>query len=182
MSGALWFFFWNEADWTGVPPPAPAPPPAQDGGSGGGSKRKQAKSSRPPYIRAPEDFWEVRERYLRSIQAEIEPEPPPLPPSTQAPPPDAKPAPNYRLLPRFVAERSAQISTLRLTTNLADLQAAGARLIELNRTIALAEYLRLNHIRQQEAERRIRAKRNSIKRLALLSAAQLLLKIFFRTS
>lgn len=175
MSGALWFFFWTESDWTGVvPPPTPAPTP--DSGAGSGKSRKKTKTSRPPYIRAPEDFWEVRERYLRSIQAETTPELPPPVATVEPCQPDAKPLPDYAILPRYVAERSTQISTLRLTTNLTDLQAAGARLIELNRTIAVAERLRLNHIRRREVERRIRGKYRQIKRLALLSAAKILLQ------
>ena len=58
---ALLEYFW---DWGGAPSPSPspspspAPTPAPDtAGARGRQKRK--------YIQAPNDFWEVRERYIR---------------------------------------------------------------------------------------------------------------------
>lgn len=56
---ANWFFFWTESDWTGVAP-TPSPTPTDEGRSdaGGGHKKRR-------YERLGEDFWNVRERYLR---------------------------------------------------------------------------------------------------------------------
>lgn len=59
---ALWEYFWDTADWVGAP--APAPPPSQaDVARGSGHKHKYVE---PEYLRAGDDFWEVREAYIRA--------------------------------------------------------------------------------------------------------------------
>lgn len=177
MSAALWFFFWDDADWGGAPPaPAPAPASASDSGSGGGGRRKKKNA---PYAPAPDDFWEVREAYLKSLLAkhESEPQPAPKPPPNDAA--AARPRVTYSVLPRLLAERSVAISALRLTENLSQLEAAGARLIELNLAIAEAKRLHLEHMLEEVRARRIRKLRRNKRKAVLLTAAQLLLKILF---
>jgi hypothetical protein len=52
---ALWFDFWNSADW--IPAPPPAPPQDMGAGSGG----HQGKHEYVPYSEA---YWELREAML----------------------------------------------------------------------------------------------------------------------
>lgn len=55
---ALWEFFWDPVDW--IPAPIPPAPPANEArGSGGGEGSFE-------YVSLGEDFWKVREDYLRS--------------------------------------------------------------------------------------------------------------------
>lgn len=58
---ALWEFFWTEADW--APAPEPVAQDEADEARGSGHKHKYVE---PDYYRAGDDFWDVREAYLRS--------------------------------------------------------------------------------------------------------------------
>lgn len=57
---ALWEYFWDTADWIPAPTP-PAPPANEARGSGGGEGPFEFD-----YSPLGEDFWKVREEYLRS--------------------------------------------------------------------------------------------------------------------
>jgi hypothetical protein len=186
MSGALWFFFWDEPDWTGGSPPAPAPAPAPDPGSGGGKGRGRGKGRgklySEDYPRLEEDFWHVRENYLSSIQDETLPvEPDPIPTEepvdftpTRAPP---QRQPDYIALPRYISERAAIISALRLATTLESLKGHGARLIEINYAIAVAKRLKAEaDEREEEAARIIRSARRQRRLESLRLAGTLLVK------
>ena len=52
---ALWGFFWEGTDWSGIAPPAPAPTPQES--RGGGHKKENDRLG--------VDYWDARERYLR---------------------------------------------------------------------------------------------------------------------
>ena len=183
MSLALWMYFWDDTAWDSAPPPTPAPTaaPATTTESLGGKpeKRSKRRNPKPEYIRAGEDFWYIREKYLQSIQAETLPDLPPAPkPSDNS---EAQPAPsprvNHVLLPRYTAERSHLITALRTAETLADLQATGARLIELNLAIRQALRDKAKFDFEQRKAQRQREIRRARRRLAILRAYQLLLKI-----
>ena len=68
---ALWEYFWVDTDWTGAAPtptPTPTPTPVPSTSAGGGGKKKHR-----PYERVGEDFWILRERYLRRFAPKPEP-------------------------------------------------------------------------------------------------------------
>ena len=54
MSGGLWFYFWNEADWTGGGGPVIAPGVPAGPSRGGGH-----------YIPLSQEFWMFREQHMR---------------------------------------------------------------------------------------------------------------------
>jgi hypothetical protein len=140
MSLALWEFFW---DWDGTPAPSPAPtpppPPAsplpgppEDSGGGGG--KGWGKGGKPrQHLPSPEDLWEVRERYLRSIQ-------PPPPP---APRPEEYESEANRLyldrqqqLEQAASDRAAAVLALRSAPDIKTMKRLGATIKELNAKIA----------------------------------------------
>jgi hypothetical protein len=178
MSLALLEFFWTGSA------PAPTPAPTPDPGSGGGSHGKghgKGKGKLDPFYegRVDDSFWDTREAYLRSIYAETLDEEPPLPVVEASPdiPPAPPPPVVVAFLPRYVAERAAAITALRLSENLTQLKANGARLIELNRTIALAKRVKTAEARRKfEQERQIRSNQRKQKLQALQEAGNLLIK------
>ncbi len=140
MSAAV-LFFW---DWAGAPPPPPPPPPPpapapDDPGAGSGKGKGKGKGKgRPEYIPRTDEYWDERERYLRTLYPEE------IPP---APPPDDL-ATNYereanrlyeerkQQLEALTAERAAAISDLRNSADAKSMLAAGARITTLNAKIA----------------------------------------------
>lgn len=131
MSAAV-LFFWDWAGAPAAPPPPPPPAPApQDLGSGGGKSRSQ-------YVPHTQEYWDERERYLRTLYPEeIEP----------APPPDNL-AGDYereanrlyeerkQQLEALASERASHVIALRGAPDLATMRSHGARIQELNAKIA----------------------------------------------
>lgn len=137
--------------------------PRTSPGAGGGGKRK---SSKPPYIPANRDFWDARERYLKSLQPEIESEPEPAQPekfSPELPAIAELPVPQPQLLETFRIERTQVLDLIPLATSMRQLRELGARLIEANRQIA--EQKRLELAARQAIEARRRARARQIRRL-----------------
>lgn len=167
MSLAFNLFFWD--DWLGVAAPAPSPTPTP--GSGGGHKHKKAA-----YEPLDQGFWDVREAYLRSLQNETLDEEPPIAQVSEIPPAPLPQPLNYTALPRYVGERAAAITALRLTTDVASLKAAGARLIEINRAISAAK--RQKRLAEWEVGKKIRSAERKKKLQALRQAGEILLKSF----
>lgn len=137
---AVVLFFW---DWAGAPPPAPPPPspapsPGADLGAGSGKGKKKGHGKQSNYIPRTQEYWDERERYLRTLYPED------IPP---APPPDEL-AENYereanrlyeerkQQLEALTAERAAAISDLRNSPDLATMQQLGARITSINAKIA----------------------------------------------
>lgn len=175
MSGALFFYFWDDTTWGGgTPPPSPAPSPTPDPGAGGGKRKKKAD-----YIRADENFWSIREAYLRSINVETLPELPPAPRPTTLPPapPPQSSAFNFRALPRYTAERASAISALRAAETVESLKAAGARLLQLNRAIQQARLEEAAYRRAIRKYNRQKTLKRAKRKLAILLASELLLKL-----
>lgn len=151
MSGALWFFFWDESSWTGAPAPTPSPsptptppppvpspmpPPPPPGEGGGHGGKGHGKGHKKEQDGPPVDLWNVREAYLKSLF-------PPIPP---APGPEAYESEANRLyeerqakLEAANAERSSIIMSLRNASSISQMKAYGVRIKELNATIQSLE-------------------------------------------
>lgn len=173
MSLALRLFFWDTT--------------TQDGGSGGGGKGSKASRRDRLYAsddfpHLDEDFWHVRENYLRAIHEKTASEDPP-PIVTLTPPSEVQPEispllSNYTLIPRFIAERSALIATLRLSKNLEELKANGARLIAINHAIEVSQRLQASAIERKDmADRAVQSIRRQNKIKALRQAGSILLQV-----
>lgn len=103
--------------------------PTPDPGSGGGHKK-------PPYIRLPSDYWEARERYLKSLAPEIESEPEPDPAEISSEiPAIVQPEPDPQLLISYRFEREQVIASIPQATSMRQLRAAGDRLRLINQQI-----------------------------------------------
>lgn len=127
MSSALWHFFWTESDWT--PAPSVAPAGAGSGGRGEGSKRKKE------YVPAAEDFWEIRDRFLRRLMHITDGD-------TDLPaivknylPPTFNPS----YLSRYLAEQQALLRLAQASSNLAQLRNLAPRLTEITRVVTQAK-------------------------------------------
>ncbi len=153
-----------------------------DGGSGGGgSKRK------PPYIPASRDFWDSRERYLRSLQDELGAEPEPEFSSVEIP--IAEPATPFQpaLLLDYRFQRAEVISAIPQATSMRQLRPLGDRLRSINKLILEQKLLQARaelHSIQSVIDAR-RAKRNHrIRRarrtLAALEIARSLTHLYTR--
>ena len=173
MSLALRLFFWDEAATTTT----------QDSGAGSGkASRRDRLYASDDFPQLDEDFWHVRENYLRAIHEKTAPEDL-LPIVTLTPPSEVQPEispllSNYTLIPRFIAERSALIAALRLSKNLEELKANGARLIAINRAIEISQRLRASEIERKDlADAAVRSIRRQNKRKALRQAGSILLQV-----
>jgi pyruvate/2-oxoglutarate dehydrogenase complex dihydrolipoamide acyltransferase (E2) component len=128
---ALWSYFWEDGDWSGEPD-APAASSTDPGAGSGKGKRA--------YRRAGDDFWLVRERYLRRFVPPSTREP--VAPSTPAATPDPQPAlpdeqPDGRLM-LLLQARQAAIQRARQAADAAELRAATARISRLTLDIEAA--------------------------------------------
>lgn len=154
-----------------------------DPGAGGGSRSK--RKQKPTYIRAPQDFWDSRERYLQSLQPELEKEPEPKLIQVSIPAIYTSQAiANPQLLLDYRVERSTVITAIPLATSMKELRAYGEKLRRINMNIAEQKRLRLltqqaleaklEKLRAEATQRRRqkRAKRIKQKRI-LLSTLEL---------
>lgn len=183
MSGALWHFFWDSNDWGGAPPaPSPSPAPAtEDSGSGGGKKRNDDLGER-----APADFWDVREGYLKFLTPPAPPPPKifPAPKSTDELPASTVRSFDFNLLPRFLRERKVAVEQLKASSTPAQIRARAARLNELNQAIQRTRDLQAQLQAQLEKEERRQANLKTLKKLRyklnLLQTAKQLVSLFSR--
>lgn len=168
MSGGLLFFFWSEPDW--VPGSASATATATasvslsltvDLGAGGGHKHDE-------YVPATEDFWEVRERYIRSLledeKIEIGDD---LPRTSLAPPSDDGTAALATLKAQFdyyITERANLIAQLRQQETLRGLQTVGNRVQSL--TARLSALIKQRNAPIERAKRIRRQKRQVVRQAA----------------
>lgn len=137
MTLALSLFFWDDADWSGEAPAEPTTAETPEArGSGKNRKRRE-------YTRADDEFWEIRERWLRAMHEPL--------PFTQDIPIDTtkvltsvetqhSKSDNFYItaLPRYEAEKAAILSLAETASTLTQLQSYGKRLIELNKAIQQA--------------------------------------------
>lgn len=141
MSLALWEFFW---DWGGVasPPPSPPPPsapatplpgPPSDNGGGGGRGHDKPRKKQREYTPSPEDLWDFREQYLRSLQ----PAPPPAPrPEEYEAESNREYLARQQQLEKANADRSAALIAMQGATDIKALKSYGSTIKELNAKIA----------------------------------------------
>lgn len=140
MSLGLWSFFWNRGGASPPPSPPPPPPanptplpgPPTDNGGGGGKPDKPHKKQR-EYTPSPEDLWDFREQYLRSLQ----PAPPPAPrPEEYEAEANAKYVARQEQLEQANADRSALLIAMQGAADIKALKLHGAKIKELNAKIA----------------------------------------------
>jgi hypothetical protein len=127
-----------------------------DPGAGGGHKRKK-----PPYIRAPEDFWAVRERHLKSLQPEMQESAEPVETPTTASPLAVKSVPPK--LQSYRIERASVIQKLQQAPDPPKLYNRTRRLKLLNARIAEQKQ---QHLLALQAERE-RARLEKVRRARL---------------
>jgi hypothetical protein len=177
--------FFLDAWAGGPPPPPPAPastlPPADSSSAGHGKPHNNhlphaLPAKFPELTRVGQQFWDIREAYLRSLAGDLAP----LPAiSTKAPTPSepvgppmtfeqylaAKKPPNQpqsvisKALPGFLAERTLAISQVQTAKTVTKLQQAGAKLLEINKTIEAAKSMQATEAtRQQNSTRKTTCK------------------------
>lgn len=115
----IWMYQWDTADWE----PAPPPPVVDEADEARGSGHKHAYSE-PDYYRAGDDFWEVREAYLRS---KFPPETKQIIEEARKPEPEPVVQKLAELDKAYYAARSAQ--------NIIDLENQVLNILELTRQI-----------------------------------------------
>lgn len=123
MSLALRLFFW--ADWLPITP-TPAPTSTPQSGGGGGHKHRNLYTD--DYPHAELEYWDTRERYLRSLIVEVVP-----PIITSKEPIDDETA--EEKLARFTASRAELISAIRNAPDSETLKLYGDKLSRLNKEI-----------------------------------------------
>lgn len=146
-----------------VVPSADAVVVQQDRGSGGGHKKE--------YVRASELFWEVRAKYLESLQPAIASEPDPAV-FESTPVDDPLPVASPIILAAYRVERTTIIDALPLATNITQLRAHGTRLVQVNTQIAQQKYLQqLADERTERFRQRAILRRKARKEIRLLTSA-----------
>lgn len=145
---ALWEFNWTVSDWTGVAPtPAPAVPEMAQGGGARGRQRI-------PYSRADDDFWEVRERYLRRFAKKYKESMAPAEPIESI---DSTPTPEVSNIDRPAGGRDAAILLQQAMDAALARAEHAADAIELRDAMQRVNslYLDISHIHQQNYNRAI---------------------------
>lgn len=146
MSLALWSFFW---DWDGTPapspsptpapgptqPPSPMPPPPPPGEGSGGGKGwgKGGKPKDKQHLPSPEDLWDVRAEYLRSLQPAVPPAPRPEEYEAES---NRQYLERQQQIEQAAADRAAAVIALRRAPDLKSMKSIGAKIKELNAKIA----------------------------------------------
>ena len=136
---ALRMFFWDGHSWSEI-----QEMPLSNAGGAGLKRRKKPKDL--PDWKPDDYFWQLRWRYIRRLQAEFDPTPLPddqIPPTEEMAPEDVPetaynftPYPESTDLPRFINEREALLLLAKTAQSLDQLRNVGARIAQLNRTIA----------------------------------------------
>lgn len=125
MSAGLWFFFWPPPDWpAGEPPVVPPEEPVRPSKGWGGRRR---------YRPLDDDYWTVRERYLRRALRPAATEPP-RPPA--AAPVRATPPPKIAALG---TKLNRAVTEARAATTRADLQRTADRIARISAEIRRIE-------------------------------------------
>lgn len=177
MSLALWEMFWTEADWVPGPPPPPPPAPAAPDSitdSGGGGQGRSDDDTFPP-----EDFWDVREAYLRSLfekVRQLQPEKPVPPPPADDYPEDSPQKRLESFFPRYTAELGEAVNALRLAESAAELKKQGTRIAELMAGYQAAKRAVEEDNARREIDYRVRQAERLAKKQAAIAAAELLLR------
>lgn len=151
---------------------APAPAPTPDPGAGGGHKRPKEI---PPYSRADDSFWNLRQKYLESLQPAIATEPQAVPSPDISPANVILPAVDPAILNSLRVERTSVIEAMPNVTTMRHLRRHGNRLLELNRKIAEQKELQARYEAQLEAiakkQRHIERQKRRRKRILLAAGA-----------
>jgi hypothetical protein len=135
MSLTLWEFFWAESDWTGAPPAVSS--------SAAAVVSTKFGSRGNDYHPLPDDFWEIREDYLRRYVKPILRTTIDLETSTVIPIPPDLPLEEDEL---FILQhkRNEQLRRAMAASNIADLERTSARVIKLSLDISayISQYYR----------------------------------------
>jgi len=136
MSLLLWEYFWIEADWIAAPPAASA--------SAADVATPMFGSKGSSYSPLPDEFWEIRERYIRRF---IEPTVRHSRENITAEPTEIE---NPRLITKatiehaklrsLVTERDTLFAKVRLTANREEFQRQSARVLKLSLDILNWQY------------------------------------------
>lgn len=115
----VWMYFWDTADWE--PAPEPVVQDEADEARGSGHKHRYVE---PAWARAGDDFWEVREAYLKSK----------LPPEVEEI--RKKPVPEeYKEVIPVIAKLDKAYYAARSAQNIVELENQVLNILELTRQI-----------------------------------------------
>lgn len=132
---ANWMFFWG---WGGVTPTTPVATPQSQGGSKfKGHYRPKPDSGIEEYRGAPQDYWDVRERYLRRfMEPVLKQEAHEIQIRESEPIREDQVKEGQSHLRMLQQARDAVVERARQSTNLADVQKEVARVIKLTLDIS----------------------------------------------
>lgn len=134
----VWMYFWNQASWLPAPPPVTTPAAQSQGGSKfKGHYRPKPDYGIEEYRGAPQDYWDVRERYLRRfMEPVLKQEAQQIQIRESEPIKEDQVKEGQSHLRLLQQARDAVVERARTASNLADVQKEVARVIKLTLDIS----------------------------------------------